>query len=155
TVAACPSTLAVWEALEARADGEWLVVLTPVDEKDLGDGILAHLVDGRLLSPDPWAALRAAFAATAIEPALYRVERDRDLAMGLLAVLPQDAITPAPGGVLTRAHALTAVAHGALGISADSTEIDLLAILEWSGGADADDALRRLRDAGGDALADV
>ncbi|WP_182347793.1 BREX-2 system phosphatase PglZ [Tomitella gaofuii] len=155
TVAACPSTLAVWEALEARAGGEWLVVLTPVDEKDLGDGILAHLVDGRLLSPDPWAALRAAFAATAIEPALYRVERDRDLAMGLLAVLPQDAITPAPGGVLTRAHALTAVAHGALGISADSTEIDLLAILEWSASDGADDTLRRLRDAGGEALADV
>ncbi|WP_158726430.1 BREX-2 system phosphatase PglZ [Tomitella fengzijianii] len=151
-VAACPSTLAVWEALEARADGEWLVVLTPVDEKELGDGILAHLVDGRLLSPDPWAALRAAFAATAIEPALYRVADDRDLAMGLLALLPQTAITPAPGGVLTRAHALTAVAHAALRIAPDATEIDGLAILEWSVDSSAGDAVRGLRENGGDAL---
>lgn len=154
SVAACPSTLAVWEAIDGRTDGEWLVVLTPVDEQDLGDGILAHLVDGRLLSPDPWAALVSRFSATTIEPALYRVPNDRELAMGLLTVLDSRAIRPAPGGVLTRAHALFAVARGNLGVVGDEyTEIDQLAVLEWSVRSPADEALRRMRAAGGEQLA--
>ena len=32
TVVGCPSTLAVWEAIETRDDQGWLVILTPVDE---------------------------------------------------------------------------------------------------------------------------
>lgn len=150
TVAPCPSTLAVWEALESRTDGQWLVILTPVDEKDLGDGVLAHLVDGRLLSPDPWDALRSTFAATTIEPALYRVANDRALATGLLAAIPSTAAVPAPGGVLTRAHALAALARGALTMTDDpATEIDTLAILEWSRRTDAADDVARLRAVGG------
>ena len=94
TVVPCPSTLAVWEALESRADDQWLVILTPVDDKELGDGVLSHLIDGRLLRPDPWDALRSTFAATTIEPALYRVANDRALAIGLLAAIPTAAITP-------------------------------------------------------------
>ncbi|RVW03694.1 BREX-2 system phosphatase PglZ [Rhodococcus spongiicola] len=156
TVAACPSTLAVWEALESRTDGQWLVILTPVDEKDLGDGVLAHLVDGRLLSPDPWDALRSTFAATTIEPALYRVSNDRALAIGLLATIPTTAITPAPGGVLTRGHAMAAVACGALAMTDDPvTEIDTLAILEWSRRAGVADDLARLRADGGAELVDA
>ncbi|NKS26555.1 BREX-2 system phosphatase PglZ [Rhodococcus hoagii] len=150
TVAACPSTLAVWEALESRTDGQWLVILTPVDEKDLGDGVLAHLVDGRLLSPDPWDALRSTFAATTIEPALYRVPNDRALAVGLLAAIPTTAVTPAPGGVLTRGHAMAAVARGTLAMTDDpATEIDTLAILEWSRRTGVVDDLARLRADGG------
>ncbi|MGY1979948.1 BREX-2 system phosphatase PglZ [Nocardia gipuzkoensis] len=139
TVAACPSTLAVWEALENRSDGEWLVILTPIEEDELGSGVLAHLVDGRLLTPDPWDALRSTFAATTIEPALYRVENDRALATGLLAVLSSAAFAPARGGVLTRAHAMSAVAHVALAMTEDpAVEIDTLTVLEWSrrGGVD-------------------
>ncbi|WP_019927708.1 BREX-2 system phosphatase PglZ [Nocardia sp. BMG111209] len=133
TVAACPSTLAVWEALENRSDGEWLVILTPLEEDELGSGVLAHLVDGRLLTPDPWDALRSNFAAATIEPALYRVDNDRALATGLLAVLSSSAYTPARGGVLTRAHAMSAVARSALAMTDDpAIEIDTLTVLEWS-----------------------
>lgn len=150
TVVPCPSTLAVWEALESRADDQWLVILTPVDDKDLGDGVLAHLIDGRLLSPDPWDALRSTFAATTIEPALYRVPNDRALALGLLAAIPTAAITPAPGGVLTRTHVMSTLARGVLAITDDpATEIDTLAILEWSRRSDVTDNLARLRVDGG------
>ncbi|MFI6754145.1 BREX-2 system phosphatase PglZ [Rhodococcus coprophilus] len=156
TVAACPSTLAVWEALDSRRDDEWLVILTPFDDMELGTGVLAHLVDGRLLTPDPWDALRSTFAATTIEPALYRVANDRALATGLLAVLPSDAITPAPGGVLTRAHAMTAVARGVLAVTGDAaTEIDTLAILEWSRRDHADRDVAQLRADGGNGVADA
>ena len=150
TVVPCPSTFAVWEALEQRNHDEWLVVLTPIEETDLGVGVLAHLVDGRLISPDPWDALRSMFSATTVEPALYRVPNDRALAIGLLAAIPTAAVTPAPGGVLTRAHAMSAVARGALAMTDDpATEIDTLVVLEWSRRPGVTAEFDRLRTDGG------
>src|SRR6516165_7704006 len=133
TIVACPSVLAIWEAIDARNTGEWTVVLTDVKDDDLGDTVLAHLLDGRLITPDPWDALRSNFSASTIEPALYRGKNDRAVANGLLSVLSTYTYTPAPGGVLTRDHAMTAVARDVLKIikSAD-VEVDSLAILEWS-----------------------
>jgi hypothetical protein len=146
TVVACPSVLSIWEAIDARSDGEWTVVLTSVDDDDLGDTVLAHLLDGRLITPDPWDALRSNFSASTIEPALYRAANDRAVANGLLAALSADGYTPASGGVLTRDHAMAAVARDALAIVKNSdVEIDTLAILEWSRFPEAIDALLRLR----------
>ncbi|WP_076482661.1 BREX-2 system phosphatase PglZ [Williamsia sterculiae] len=153
TVVGCPSTLAVWEAIETRDDQGWLVILTSVDEKELGDGVLAHLIDNRLLTPDPWAALRSMFSVNTIEPALYRVPDDRGLALGLLAVLPNTAVTPAPGGVLTRDHAMSTLAHAALRVTDDpQVEIDASAVLEWSLRRDLSDDLLHLRAVGGPAV---
>ena len=153
TVVGCPSTLAVWEAIETRDDQGWLVILTPVEEKELGDGVLAHLIDNRLLTPDPWAALRSMFAANTIEPALYRVPDDRGLALGLLAALPNTAVTPAPAGVLTRDHVMATLAHAALRVTDDpQVEIDASAVLEWSLRRDVVDDLAHLRSTGGAAV---
>ncbi len=153
TVVGCPSTLAVWEAIETRDDQGWLVILTSVDEKELGDGVLAHLIDNRLLTPDPWAALRSMFSANTIEPALYRVPDDRGLALGLLAALPNTTVTPAPGGVLTRDHAMSTLAHAALRVTDDpQVEIDASAVLEWSLRRDLSDDLAHLRAVGGPAV---
>ena len=150
TIVACPSVLAIWEAIDARNTGEWTVVLTDVKDDDLGDTVLAHLLDGRLITPDPWDALRSNFSASTIEPALYRGKNDRAVANGLLSVLSTYTYTPAPGGVLTRDHAMTAVARDVLKIikSAD-VEVDSLAILEWSRSPDADENLISLRALGG------
>ncbi|MBX5489205.1 MAG: BREX-2 system phosphatase PglZ, partial [Mycolicibacterium hassiacum] len=139
TVVPCPSVLAIWEAIETRDPNGWTVVLTDVDDDDLGDTVLAHLLDGRLITPDPWDAVRGNFSATTIEPALYRgVDNDRAVANGLLDVLSPDSYTPAPGGVLTRDHAMTTVARDVLKIVRDpGVEVDQLAILEWSRTADA------------------
>ena len=130
-VIACPSVLSIWEAIDGRDADGWTVVLTAVGDDDLGDTVLAHLLDQRLITPDPWDALRGNFSASTIEPALYRGANDRAVANGLLAVLP--SYTPAPGGVLTRDHALTAVAREVLGMVKDvDTEVDTFAVLEWS-----------------------
>ena len=131
TVVACPSVLSIWEAIDARNDDAWTVVLTDVADDDLGDTVLAHLLDGRLITPDPWDALRSNFSASTIEPALYRAANDRAVANGLLTVL--STYTPAPGGVLTRDHAMSAVARDVLAIVTGSdVEVDDLALLEWS-----------------------
>ncbi|OBA59852.1 alkaline phosphatase [Mycobacterium sp. 1100029.7] len=155
-VVACPSVLAIWEAIDSRNADGWTVVLTDVDDDDLGDTVLAHLLDGRLITPDPWDALRGNFSATTIEPALYRVANDRAVANGLLAVLSPDSYTPAPGGVLTRDHAMTTVARDVLKIVKDTgVEVDPLAILEWSRSADTPAHLADLRARGGADLFDA
>lgn len=156
TVVPCPSVLAIWEAIEARAADRWTVVLTNVDDDDLGDTVLAHLLDGRLITPDPWDALGGNFSAATIEPALYRSINDRAIANGLLAVLPSDGYTPAPGGVLTLDHVMAAVARDVLGIVKNrDVEIDALAVLEWSCSRHAADGLVGLHADGGTELADA
>ncbi len=153
TVVGCPSVLSIWEAIEAGDANGWTVVLTSVADDELGDTVLAHLLDGRLITPDPWDALRDNFSAATIEPALYRAENDRAVAGGLLDVLSPAAYTPAPGGVLTRDHAMAALARDVLGIVKNpDTEIDTLAILEWSLAPLARTGLHRLRSVGGPEL---
>lgn len=153
TVVGCPSVLAIWEAIDQRDPQHWTVVLTSVDDDDLGDTVLAHLLDGRLITPDPWDALRGNFSASTIEPALYRTTNDRAIANGLLTALSADAYVPAPGGVLTRDHAMSALARDVLGIVKDvDVEIDTLAVLEWSRSADVIDRLATLSASGGPEL---
>lgn len=154
TVIGCPSVLALWEAIENRDPDQWTVVLTDVDDDDLGDTVLAHLLDGRLITPDPWDALRSNFSAATIEPALYRCADDRAVANGLLAALPPDSYTPAPGGVLTQDHAMATLARTVLRIVKDAAvEVDALAVLEWSRSPATPDTLITLRSAGGPELA--
>jgi len=153
TVIGCPSVLALWEAIEGRDPDQWTVVLTDVDDDDLGDTVLAHLLDGRLITPDPWDALRSNFSADTIEPALYRCTDDRAVANGLLAALPPDSYTPAPGGVLTQDHAMATLARTVLRIVKDpGVEVDALAVLEWSRAPATPDTLIELRSAGGPEL---
>lgn len=153
-VATCPSTLAVWEALrDRRADG-WLVLLTPRDVADLGGGALSHLIWNRLRTPDPWEAVRQRFSAASLDPTLYRHPRHREVATGLLAAMPQDGWPPAPGGVLTRDHALDAVVRAQLHLTEPGTEVDVTAVLEWSLHASSPAVLADLRANVGDALTD-
>jgi len=150
TVVACPSVLSIWEAIEARDPDQWTVVLTDVDDEDLGDTVLAHLLDGRLITPDPWDALRSNFSAATIEPALYRCPDDRAVANGLLAALPPDSYTPAPGGVLTQDHAMSTLTREVLKIvKGAGVEVDGLAVLEWSCSPHASENLIDLRSTGG------
>lgn len=149
TVVPCPSVLAIWEAIESRDDSQWTVVLTSIEDDELGDTVLAHLVDGRLITPDPWDALRSNFSASTIEPALYRSTNDRALANGLLGLLSSRGYTPAPAGVLTQDHAMSAVARDVLQIvKSPDVEVDGSAVLEWSRSHHAVDGLVRLHTEG-------
>lgn len=156
TVVPCPSVLAIWEAIQSRDDSEWTVVLTSIEDDELGDTVLAHLVDGRLITPDPWDALRSNFSASTIEPALYRSTNDRALANGLLALLSGRGYSPAPAGVLTQDHAMSALARDVLQIvKSPDVEVDGSAVLEWSRSHYAVDGLVRLQSEGGPELAEA
>ncbi len=129
-VVPCVSALAVREALLDRERGQWLVVLTDRADDDLGAGVLSHLVWNRLRTPDPWDAVRLRFAATGVEPALTATAEDREIATGLLMAAPPAGWPPAPGGVLTRDHALGAVAAAHLGLT--DPVVDATSVLTWT-----------------------
>ena len=150
-VVPCVSALAVREALLERADGQWLVVLTDRADDDLGAGVLSHLLWHRLRTPDPWDAVRLRFAATGVEPALTAAAEDGDVATGLLTAAPPDGWPPAPGGVLTRDHALGAVAAAHLGLT--DPVIDATSVLAWTADPAVSTRVADLRALAGDALA--
>jgi len=152
-VVPCVSALAVREALLERVRGQWLVVLTDRPDEDLGAGVLSHLVWHRLRTPDPWEAVRHRFAATGIDPALTVTPNDREIAIGLLVAAPPAGWPPAPGGVLTRDHALGAAAAAHLGLT-DSV-VDAASVLAWTGDPAGAARIADLRALAGNTLADA
>ena len=138
--------LAIWEAIESRDDSQWTVVLTSIEDDELGDTVLAHLVDGRLITPTRGMRCAATSPASTIEPSLYRSTNDRALANGLLALLSGRGYSPRPAGVLTQDHAMSALARDVLQIvKSPDVEVDGSAVLEWSRSHHAVDGLVRLQ----------
>ncbi len=150
-VVPCVSALAVREALLERVRDQWLVVLTDRPDDDLGAGVLSHLLWQRLRTPDPWDAVRLRFAATGIDPALTGTADDREIAIGLLVAAPATGWPPAPGGVLTRDHALGAVAAAHLGLT--DPVIDTTSVLAWTADPAVLTSIADLRALAGDGLA--
>ena len=150
-VVPCVSALAVREALLERAHGQWLVVLTDRPDDDLGAGVLSHLVWHRLRTPDPWDAVRLRFAATG-----RRTRPDRRGRRPRHRDRPADGRhrppgwPPAPGGVLTRDHALGAVAAAHLGLT--DPVIDATSVLAWTADPAVSTRVADLRTLAGDAL---
>jgi hypothetical protein len=149
----CASALAVREALLDRVDDQWLVVLTDRPEEDLGAGLLGHFLWPRLRTPDPWDAVRHRFAAWGIDPALARHPSGRDVAIGLLAAAPSTGWPPAPASVVTRDHALGAVARAHLRLG--DPDVDAESVLTWSADASATARIADLRALAGDVLTDA
>jgi hypothetical protein len=149
----CVSALAVREALLSHQPGQWTVVLTDRTDEDLGTGLLSHLIGFRLRTPDPWAGVRDRFAASGIDPALTGLPSDREVATGLLAATPLSGWQPAPGGVLTRDHALGSV--GAIHLGLTDPVIDIASVLTWTAAPALAARIADLRTLAGDALTDA
>lgn len=144
-VVPCVSALAAREALLQRNGEDWLVIVTDRPGDDLGDGILAHLAWQRLRNPDAWNAVLEAFGARRFDPALEA--RGRALADGLLLMTPSTGWPASPAGMLTRDHAMGAVAAVLFDREGERviTDLDLDRVLRWSTGAGAVDAVRAAR----------
>ncbi|MCZ2839922.1 BREX-2 system phosphatase PglZ [Modestobacter sp. VKM Ac-2985] len=154
TVVPCVSSLAVREALRSRGGDRWVVIVTDRDDADLGAGIRSHLIWHRLRTPDPWAAVRVRFAAEGLDPALTLAADHRELASGLLAATPvPGGWPPAPGGVLTRDHALGSVARAHLHLPVG--ELAATAALTWTAQPPTVGLIGDLRGLAGDGLTDA
>ena len=112
----CPAR----SVLEARAamaacpaDGEVLVLITALPEKELGQETMARLERGRLLPLEPWEAVRVRMKAREVDPLL---RAQPHLARTLIDCEPPGGLPAAPGGVVSADHVWTLLFEHALGL---------------------------------------
>lgn len=148
SVAACPTVLAVLDALGAsRDDGGYLVVLTPCETREVGESVLARAMQPEIKPINRWDLVQDAFGARRLDPALTRNE-NRWIAEALLDTQPAGGWRRLTGPVLTRATALNRLAATRLGIAgADDSAVDAAALLQWTADASAVASFLQLRDA--------
>ena len=82
----CISRLAVSQQLSTLAEGERLIVVTPLTDADLGLDVLARLARRRLLYPEPWQMVRDAYGVSSVDP---RLPMQTWMADALLGARPQ------------------------------------------------------------------
>lgn len=117
------------QALEAaERNGGRIILLTPLQQGDLGDDVVGRLARSRLFPVDPWASLCALFKAKDVDPSLG----DAAVAQALLASVPADGYPPAPAGVLDPATVWKAVCRHVFDMG--DREPDLPSLLLWAGG---------------------
>ncbi|WP_219414042.1 BREX-2 system phosphatase PglZ [Pseudonocardia nigra] len=119
-LAACPSLLAVLDALATQPPGSVLVLLTDRPESELGDAVLARLHRGKLLDADRYTLLGDLLAARQLDP---RIQTEHWLVDALVELAGADALPPTAGATLSRARVLSLVVAARLGI--DPEHVDL------------------------------
>ncbi|WP_462329968.1 BREX-2 system phosphatase PglZ [Thiohalocapsa halophila] len=128
-VARSDSVLDIRERLDALADGASpLVLLTTVDEAELGADLLARLARRRLFAIEPWQLVKDRFSARWVDPQL--VARQPWVARALLDAEPPAGYPPAPGGFLQADLVWRILFDALLGLRAD--EQDAEAWIDWS-----------------------
>src|SRR5712691_4658476 len=123
----CDSPLHMRMVLQ-DADGAAITVLiTSLEEGELGDDILVRLARRRLFPLDSWQIVKLLFQARTIDP---RVTRHGWMAEYLLEAIPADGFPPAPGGFLDAETVWPILLDRHMGFVTDRP--DLLALLQWS-----------------------
>jgi hypothetical protein len=122
------SPLQVREALLGLGgDGHGAVLLTNLDERELGDDVVGRLARQRLHVIDSWQVVCELFGATTVDG---RMSEQRWLADALLEVLPQNGPDPVRAGVLDYRSAWSALLR--FDLDFDDEVLDLRALLEWA-----------------------
>ena len=152
TIAPCGTVLAVLDALAAdRPDGQYLVILTTCEARDVGDSVLAIAMQPEIKPVDRWDLVKDAFGALSLDPALTRkdplTKKDNGwIAEALLDAQPAGGWRRLSGTALSRATALNRLAATRLGIEdADDSPVDAAALLQWTADRAAVETFLRLR----------
>jgi hypothetical protein len=139
----CDSPLSFRLALRKPTDEQTTkVLITGLEEQDLGDDILLRLAKRRLFQIDPWQIVRSLFEAHAIDP---RLTRHGWIAESLLELIPATGYPAARGGFLDAETVWPLLLRMAVGL--DSEAPDLQALLKWSLNPDAAARFQRLPEA--------
>ncbi len=138
----CQSALAVWEALLARGEDEFLVVLTDRELADLGESIAGRLHKQQVELVEPWGAVAAMFGATAVASDLKRA--GTEVATALTDHRPGGGYPAAASGVVTADVAMRALLGSVLSISA--ADVDPEGLLDVSADIDAQHRWQSLPD---------
>ncbi|WP_306316461.1 MULTISPECIES: BREX-2 system phosphatase PglZ [unclassified Streptomyces] len=137
-VAAAPSVLAVYQEalghLDSPAPGSandpsLLVLLTDREDAEFDPGILVRTYRHSIQHVDNWDLIRETFTASGIDPRLG--DETWGVAESLLEATPAGGWSGLNRQVLSRTHALTALARRRLVLHADS-QLDIDSLLLWS-----------------------
>ena len=130
-VAWCESPLEVREALAGIEDASdaRLLVITNLEDSQLGADVIARFPRGRLMAASRWDALRVAFSARDLDPRLRGQDWLSDL---LLERPPAAGYPPVPGGVLDLDTAWRFCLEHAVGLP--DARADVAALLAWTAG---------------------
>ena len=129
-VRGCPTVLAVLDALTGpREPEEYLVLLTPCEEKDLGVSVLAQAIGNEVHYVNRWDLIAEAFGARMLDPRLT-TPGNRWLAESLLDARPT-GWRRLSGPMLELETALRRLAAVRFGKDEDE-RLDAAALLEWS-----------------------
>ena len=127
----CDSPLAMRIALRENVNHQATkVLITSLDDKDLGDDILLRLTKRRLFPVDSWQIVKSLFQAhvqTHLDP---RLTRHPWIAESLMEWIPADGYPPVSGGFLDAETVWPILLHRGMGLTTEHP--DLQAVLRWS-----------------------
>jgi hypothetical protein len=123
----CDSPLHMRMVLQEEVDVDMTVLITSLDERELGDDILVRLARRRLFPIDSWQIVKRLFQARAIDP---RVTQHGWMAEYLLEAIPAGGFPPAPGGFLDAETVWPILLYRSIGLVSDRP--DVLTLLQWS-----------------------
>ncbi len=124
----CDSPLSFRLALrQPAAENTTKVLVTPLEEKELGEDVLLRLAKRRLFQIDSWQIVRTLFDAQAVDP---RLTRHAWLAETLLEYTPSQGYPPARGGFLDAETVWPLLLRRAFDLPGDTP--DLTGLLMWS-----------------------
>lgn len=139
-VAQCDSELAMREAVLAADSGRMpLLIVTDLQDADLGGDLLSRLLGRKLLRMDVWDSLRDLLQAKVID---HRVKKHLWVAEALLDAVPEEGYRAVPGGILTAELLWGEYLTRILGFGSEAP--DARHVIFWSMNAKGRDAYREL-----------
>lgn len=138
SITQCDSPLSFRMALrEPAAENTTKVLITNLQDQDLGDDVLLRLAKRKLLQIDPWQIVRSLFDAHALDP---RLTQHPWIAESLLDSIPSKGFSPARGGFLDAETVWPLLLGHVIGLPDESP--DLTSLLKWSLDNDATERFR-------------
>lgn len=123
----CDSPLAMRIALREGGDDSTNVLITNLDERDVGEDILLRLTPRRFESLDGWQIVKTLFQAHAIDP---RIGRQRWIAEMLMEIMAPEGFPPTASGFLDAETVWPILLRRMVGL--DVAMPDLVDLLRWS-----------------------
>ena len=131
----CDSPLAMRIALREGGEDVTKVLITDIDDREIGDDILLRLNPRKLVPLDSWQIVKSLFQARTIDP---RLRRHKWIADTLMELIPTEGYSPVASGFLDAETVWPILLSRMIGLDADTP--DLLSLLKWS--TDADNVAR-------------
>lgn len=124
----CDSPLSFRSALRQPVEkATTKILVTSLNDQDLGDDIRLRLAKRRLFQIDAWQIVRSLFDANAVDP---RLTEHPWIAESLLALTPAGGYPSARGGFLDADTAWPLLLDQSIGLGADA--LDITTLLKWS-----------------------